>query len=188
MKKSANTLSSAQTAGLLQVASERFSKNSSRHKGISWDDVADRLQANPGALWSLNEMETTGGEPDVIGIDERTGELLICDCSGESPSGRRSVCYDHEGLESRKEHRPANSAVEMAAEMGIELLSEDDYRRLQQLGRFDTKTSSWIRTPAPVRKLGGAFFGDWRYGMVFIYHNGAQSYYASRGFRGLLRL
>ena len=166
----------------------RFEENRSRHKGVEWAKVRSRLDANPGKLWSLSEMERTGGEPDVIGHDAKTGEYLFYDCSPESPAGRRSVCYDREALDSRKEHKPANSAMEMADGMGIELLTEDEYRALQKLGEFDLKTSSWIVTPPDIRKLGGALFCDRRYDHVFVYHNGASSYYAARGFRGSLRV
>lgn len=159
-----------------------------RHKGIEWNKVQEKLEANPEKLWSLNEMEVTEGEPDVVGYDKKTGEYIFFDCSPESPKGRRSICYDHEALESRKEHKPKHSALGIAEEMGIEILDEQQYRELQKLGKFDTKTSSWIKTPADIRKLGGAIFGDWRYGHVFIYHNGAESYYAARGFRGSLRV
>lgn len=177
-----------QSKELLRALKTRFEKNMARHKGIAWADVEAKLEANPGKLWSLDEMENTEGEPDVIGYDKKTGEYLFVDCSAESPKGRRSVCYDHEALESRKEHKPNHSAVGMAEEMGIELLTEEQYRELQKLGKFDTKTSSWIVTPPDIRKLKGALFGDWRYGHVFVYHNGAESYYAARGFRGLLRV
>ncbi|HEX2536266.1 MAG TPA: DUF4256 domain-containing protein [Chitinophagaceae bacterium] len=173
---------------LFQVWKARFEKNRHRHKGLEWAEVQARLETLPGKLWSLQEMERTGGEPDVVGFEEKTGEYLFYDCAAESPAGRRSVCYDREGLESRKEHRPKNNALDMAAEMGIALLTEAEYRALQQLGKFDTKTSSWIRTPDAIRDLGGALFGDYRYGQVFVYHNGAQSYYGSRGFRGALRV
>ena len=159
-----------------------------RHKGLSWDKVQARLQANTKKLDSLHEMEQTGGEPDVVGYDKKTGEYIFYDCSAETPKGRRSVCYDREALESRKEHKPANNAIDMAAAMGIDLLTEEQYRELQQLGTFDIKTSSWLKVPPEIRKLGGAIFGDSRYGRVFVYHNGAQSYYSSRGFRGLLRV
>ena len=173
---------------LLQALKARFEKNMHRHKGIAWADVRAKLEGNPDALRSLREMEATGGEPDVIGQDKETGHFTFCDCSAESPSGRRSVCYDREALESRKEHKPKSSAVEMAAAMGIDLLTEEQYRELQKLGEFDTKTSSWVRTPSDVSALGGALFCDRRYGKVFVYHNGAQSYYAARGFRGSLRV
>jgi hypothetical protein len=173
---------------LLQTLQARFEKNMHRHKGVAWVEVQARFESNPNALRSLRAMEETGGEPDVIGQDKESGHFTFCDCSPESPTGRRSVCYDREALDSRKEHKPQNSAVEMAAEMGIELLTEEQYRELQKLGKFDTKTSNWIKTPPDVRSLGGALFGDYRYGKVFVYHNGAQSYYAARGFRGLLRV
>jgi len=159
-----------------------------RHPGLKWANVQARLEANPGKLRSLNEMESTGGEPDVVGLDQQTGEYIFYDCSAESPPGRRSVCYDREGLESRKEHQPDNNVIDMAAAMGIELLTEGQYRHLQELGQFDTKTSSWIKTPPEIRKLGGALFADFRYGHVFMYHNGAQSYYGARAFRGSLRV
>jgi hypothetical protein len=182
-----------QRSTLLQTLKDRFEKNLNRHKNLEWANVQAKLEANPEKLWSLNEMERTGGEPDVvvplaIGNDTNTGEYLFYDCSAESPKDRRSVCYDREALESRKENKPKNSAVTMASEMGIELLTEEQYRELQQFGNFDTKTSSWIKTPAEIRKLGGAIFADFRYGTVFVYHNGAESYYAARGFRGLLRV
>ena len=173
---------------LIEALKRRFGQHMERHQGIAWAAVQARLEAQAAKLRSLGEMERTGGEPDVVGRDEKTGELIFFDCAPESPAGRRSACYDREGLESRKEHRPADNAIDMAAAMGIELLTEDQYRALQQLGSFDTKTSSWIRTPAPIRKLGGALFCDRRYDSVFVYHNGAQSYYASRGFRGSLRV
>ncbi len=160
----------------------------SRHKGLKWAQVEAKLEANPAKLWSLQEMERTGGEPDVVGHDKKSGEFMFCDCSAESPAGRRSVCYDRAALESRKEHQPKTSAMDMAAAMGIELLTEAEYRQLQELGAFDTKTSSWLQTPSDIRKLGGALFGDFRYGHVFVYHNGAQSYYAARAFRGSLRV
>ena len=172
---------------LLRTLKARFEKNMARHKGLSWADVETRLKGDPDALRSLREMELTGGEPDVIGQDRETGQYTFCDCSSESPTGRRSVCYDRDARESRKEHRPEHSAVEMAASMGIDLLSEEQYRALQKLGEFDTKTSSWVRTPSDIRALGGALFCDRRYGKVFVYHNGAQSYYAARGFRGARR-
>jgi len=173
---------------LLNIVKARFEKNSNRHKGIEWANVQAKLEASPAKLWSLNEMEMTDGEPDVVGHDKKTGDYIFYDCSAESPKGRRSICYDHQALESRKEHKPGNSAMEMAAEMGIEVLTEEQYRELQQLGNFDTKTSSWIATPADIRKLGGALFCDRRYNTVFVYHNGAESYYAARGFRGALRV
>jgi len=172
---------------LIEVLKARFEKNMHRHEGISWTAVQARLERNPAALKSLRAMEASGGEPDVIG-DEKSGHITFCDCSPESPSGRRSLCYDREALDARKENKPQGSAVEMAAEMGIELLTEQQYRELQELGELDAKTSSWIRTPADVRSLGGALFCDRRYGKVFVYHNGAQSYYAARGFRGRLRV
>ncbi|NEM97718.1 DUF4256 domain-containing protein [Pontibacter burrus] len=181
-------LSADLAAELLGVLKLRFEKNMKRHQGLEWSEVQARLEANPSKLWSLNEMERTGGEPDVIGLDQTTGEYLFSDCAAESPKGRRSVCYDREALDARKEHKPENSALDMAAAMGIELLSEEQYRELQQLGNFDMKTSSWIKTPADIRKLGGALFADFRYGHVFVYHNGAQSYYAARAFRGLLKV
>ncbi|MGH8167302.1 MAG: DUF4256 domain-containing protein [Woeseiaceae bacterium] len=173
---------------LLRTLKARFEKNMQRHKGIAWAEVQDKLEGNPDALKSLREMEVTGGEPDVTGQDRATGHYTFCDCSAESPAGRRSVCYDREALDSRKEHKPVSSAVEMAAAMGIDLLTEAQYRELQGLGEFDTKTSSWVKTPADMRSLGGALFCDRRYGKVFMYHNGAQSYYAARGFRGSLRV
>jgi hypothetical protein len=177
-----------QAEELLATLGARFRKHMERHEGIEWQDVQARLEAHPDKLWSLHEMERTGGEPDVIGYDEQTGKYIFVDCSAESPKGRRSVCYDQEALESRKEHKPKASAVGMAEEMGIELLTEQQYRELQQLGSFDTKTSSWVKTPARIRQLGGALFCDRRYDAVFVYHNGAESYYAARGFRGLLRV
>jgi hypothetical protein len=181
-------LSPEQCEELLRVLKARFEKNMNRHKGLEWAKVQDRLEANTDKLWSLNEMERTGGEPDVVVQDEKTGEYIFYDCSVESPKGRRSACYDREGLESRKEHKPENNAIDMAAEMGIELLTEVQYRELQKLGNFDTKTSSWIKTPSEIRKLGGALFCDRRYNQVFVYHNGAESYYAVRGFRGSIRV
>ncbi len=181
-------MNAKERAALLQLLKTRFEQHPHRHAGLAWSDVQSKLEANPDALDSLQAMETTGGQPDVIGQDEASGDLLFCDCAPESPTGRRSTCYDAEARTSRKEHRPESSAVEMAAAMGIELLTEARYRQLQQLGAFDTKTSSWIETPADVRALGGALFCDRRYGKVFVYHNGAQSYYAARGFRGLLRV
>jgi len=173
---------------LLQALKTRFEKNMNRHKGLEWAEVQAKLEANSEKLWSLNEMERTGGEPDVVGYDKTTGEYIFYDCSAESPTGRRSVCYDREGLESRKEHRPENNAIDMAAAMGIEILTEEQYRELQKLGKFDAKTSSWLKTPSEIRKLGGAIFADFRYGNVFVYHNGAQSYYSVRAFRGSLRV
>lgn len=182
------TLSEEQREQLLGALKTRFEKNKGRHKGLEWAKVRARLEANPEKLWSLSEMEKTGGEPDVVGLDKKTGEYIFYDCSPESPKGRRSVCYDREALDARKEFKPRTSAVEMATEMGIELLTEEQYRELQQLGEFDTKTSSWVRTPSAIRKLGGAVFCDRRYDTVFLYHNGAESYYAARGFRGSLRV
>ncbi|AHM62783.1 hypothetical protein D770_22690 [Flammeovirgaceae bacterium 311] len=177
-----------QAEELIRTLKARFEQNMNRHKDLEWAKVKAKLEANPDKLWSLSEMENTGGEPDVIGYDKGTGEYIFYDCSAESPKGRRSVCYDREGQESRKEHKPANNAIDMAASMGIALLTEEQYRALQQLGNFDMKTSSWIITPAAIRELGGALFADFRYGNVFVYHNGAQSYYAARGFRGSLRV
>lgn len=181
-------LSPKQQEDLLKTLKARFEKNKNRHKSIEWAKVQARLEADPGKLWSLSEMESTGGEPDVVGHDKKTGEYIFYDCAAESPAGRRSFCYDRKALESRKEHKPKNSAVDMAIAMGIELLTEEQYRELQQLGNFDTKTSSWIKTPAAIRELGGAVFCDRRYNTVFLYHNGAESYYAARGFRGSLRV
>jgi hypothetical protein len=181
-------LSPEQCKKLLGTLKSRFEKNLSRHKGIEWAKVVAKLESNAEKLWSLNEMEETGGEPDVVGLDKKTGEYIFYDCSAESPAGRRSICYDREGLDSRKEFKPANNAVDMAAAMGIELLTEQQYRELQKLGRFDAKTSSWLKTPADIRKPGGAIFADYRYGTVFVYHNGAQSYYGGRAFRGSLRV
>jgi hypothetical protein len=173
---------------LFKALKTRFEKNMNRHTGIEWTKVQAKLEANSGKLWSLDEMEITGGEPDVVGYDEKTGEYIFYDCSAESPKGRRSICYDREALEARKEYKPENTAIDMAAAMGIELLTEGQYRELQQLGKFDLKTSSWIKTPADIRKLGGAIFCDRRYDTVFTYHNGADSYYAARGFRGLFKV
>ncbi len=181
-------LSPKQRAELVSILKARFEKTMNRHKGLEWAKVEARLEASPGKLWSLNEMERTGGEPDVVGHDKKTGEYIFYDCSAETPKGRTSVCYDREGLESRKEHRPDNTAMDMAAAMGIELLTEEEYLELQTLGDFDTKTSSWVKTPADIRKLGGALYGDRRYGRVFVGHNGAQSYYAARAFRCSLRV
>lgn len=182
------TLPQERIVTLFGVLEDRFTKNMERHKGLDWATIQTKLETLPRKLWSLNEMEETGGEPDVIGYDQKTKEYIFCDCAKESPKGRRSLCYDQEALDSRKEHKPQNSAVGMASEMGIDLLTEEQYHTLQQLGDFDTKTSSWLVTPTDIRQRGGAIFGDWRYGHVFIYHNGAESYYAARGFRGLLRV
>ena len=186
--RSEEKLSPEECEELLLTLRARFEKNMSRHKGIEWAKVESKLEGKTGKLWSLNEMERTGGEPDVIGHDKKTGEYIFYDCSPESPNGRRSLCYDREALESRKENKPKDSATDMATAMGIELLSEEQYRELQKLGKFDMKTSSWVKTPAEIRKLGGAIFCDRRYDTVFLYHNGAESYYAARGFRGLLRV
>ncbi|WP_324232304.1 DUF4256 domain-containing protein [Lacibacter sp.] len=188
MSNSKKKLSASQSGELINILKIRFEKNMTRHKGLDWIKVQAKLEANPSKLWSLNEMEITGGEPDVVGFDKKSGEYIFYDCSAESPKGRRSVCYDHEALEKRKEHKPENSAVEMAKDMGIELLTEEQYRELQQFGEFDLKTSSWIVTPAAIRKLNGALFCDRRYNTVFVYHNGAESYYAARAFRGSLRV
>ena len=187
-KSNTKKLSSQESEALLKILKTRFEKNKNRHKGIEWDKVHAKLQANPGKLWSLNAMESTEGEPDVIGFDKKTDEYIFCDCSAESPKGRRSFCYDDEALASRKEHKPASSAMGMAEEMGIEILNEEQYRDLQKMGPFDTKTSSWLKTPDDIRKLGGAIFGDYRFGHVFVYHNGAESYYGARGFRGILKV
>lgn len=184
----AKQISGERAEQLLKMLKSRFEKNMHRHKDLEWSAVQARLESQHGKLWSLYEMEATGGEPDVIGFDTEREEYVFIDCSPESPKGRRSVCYDQEALESRKKFKPKNSAMGMAAEMGIEVLDEAAYRKLQEIGRFDTKTSSWILTPTAIRNLGGAIFGDWRYGEVFIYHNGAESYYASRGFRGRLNV
>ena len=181
-------LSADQKEQFLRELKKRFDKNMHRHPGLSWSELVSRLQSSPAKLWSLNEMEKTGGEPDVTGFDEKTGEFIFIDCATETPKGRRSLCYDLEGLESRKEHKPKHNAVDLAAEMGIELLTEEEYRELQKLENFDLKTSSLLKTPTDIRELQGAIFGDFRYGRVFIYHNGAQSYYAARGFRGALRV
>ena len=186
MNSNKKELTPDQRAGLLSVLKVRFEKNMNRHKGLEWSKIQSKLEAHPEKLWSLDEMERTGGEPDVVGQDKKTGDYIFYDCAAESPKGRRSLCYDHQALESRKENKPEYSAVEMAADMGIELLTEEQYRELQELGHFDTKTSSWVKTPAGIRKLGGAIFCDYRYGNVFVYHNGAESYYAARGFRGSL--
>jgi hypothetical protein len=183
-----NGLSAQQGADLLSTLEARFEEHMHRHEGLVWADVQDRLEANPEKLWSLSKMESTGGEPDVVGQDENTGEIIFYDCSEQSPAGRRSVCYDQAALEARKANKPEDSAMNMAAAMGIELLTEEAYRRFQTLGEFDTKTSSWVITPPEIRKLGGALFCDRRYGQVFVYHNGADSYYGARGFRGSLRV
>lgn len=183
-----NKLSEEQSQELLKVLQIRFEKNMNRHKDLDWNKIQEKLEANPGKLWSLDEMERTEGEPDVVGYDKKTNEYIFYDCSAESPKGRRSLCYDHEALEKRKENKPSGSAVNMADEMGIELLNAQQYEELQKLGNFDAKTSSWIETPADVRKLGGALFSDFRYNTVFVYHNGAESYYAARGFRGSVRV
>jgi len=188
LKKDQKGLGSEQRKELLGVLKARFEKNMNRHKGLEWDNAQARLEANTEKLWSIYEMERTGGEPDVVGHDKNTGEYIFYDCSAESPKGRRSLCYDRQALESRKEHKPENSAIDLAAAMGIELLTEDEYRELQKLGNFDSKTSSWVKTPSDIRKLGGALFCDRRYNTVFLYHNGAESYYAARAFRGLLRV
>ena len=187
-KSSKKILPPAQQSELIATLKNRFEKNAARHKGIDWSAVQAKLEAAPEKLWSLNEMERTGGEPDVIGQDKKTGEFLFYDCAAETPKERRSICYDPEALESRKEHKPKDSAIGMANAMGIEILTEEEYRALQGLGKFDTKTSSWLKTPPAIRKLGGALFGDYRYGQVFIYHNGVESYYAVRGFRGALQV
>ena len=188
MKANKGKLTSKQSDELIQALKNRFAKNMKRHKGLEWQLVQERLEANPGKLWSLNEMENSGGEPDVVGFDKKTGEFIYYDCSAESPKGRRSLCYDGNALDSRKENKPEGSAMDRAMEMGIEILSEEQYRDLQKLGNFDAKTSSWLKTPSDIRKLGGAIFGDYRYETVFVYHNGAISYYAARGFRGELRV
>lgn len=187
-KSNKKDLSAKQREELIRTLKARFEKNMNRHQGLEWAPIQARLEADAGKLWSLSEMESTGGEPDVVGHDKKTGEYIFCDCSAESPKGRRSVCYDPEALASRKEHKPKDSAMNMAAAMGIELITEEQYRELQKLGDFDTKTSSWVKTPPAVRKLGGALFCDRRYNTVFLYHNGAESYYAARAFRGSLRV
>jgi len=184
----AEEMKAEQREELLEVLKARFEKNMNRHKGLEWAKVQAKLEANTEKLWSLNEMERTGGEPDVVGHDEKTGAYIFYDCSAESPTGRRNVCYDREALESRKEFKPKDTAMDMATAMGIEILTEEQYRELQKLGNFDTKTSSWLKTPSEIRKLGGAIFADRRYDHVFVYHNGAESYYAARGFRGSLRV
>jgi hypothetical protein len=181
-------LSAGESNELLNTLKVRFEKNTNRHKGIEWSSVEAKLKSSPDKLWSLNEMERTGGEPDVVDYDKKTGEYIFYDCSAESPAGRRSICYDHEALEARKENKPKDSAIQMAADMGVQILNEEQYRVLNKLGKFDMKTSSWIETPADIRKLGGAVFCDFRYGHVFVYHNGAESYYAARGFRASLKV
>ncbi|MFT3980464.1 MAG: DUF4256 domain-containing protein [Ferruginibacter sp.] len=188
MKNNKKKLSAAEKEILLKGLQARFTKNMQRHKGLSWNDVLARLDADPGKLSSLYDMEETGGEPDVVAFDKKTSEYIFYDCAAETPKGRRSICYDHEALEARKEHKPADSAINMAQDIGIEILTEEEYQHLQQLGEFDLKTSSWIKTPADIRKLKGALFCDRRYNTVFVYHNGAESYYAARGFRGSLRV
>lgn len=181
-------LSSDQHEKLIEILRTRFAKNKKRHEGINWDDVQAKLEQNPTKMWSLDEMELSGGEPDVIGFDSSNGEFIFCDCSAESPSGRRSFCYDRKALDARKAHKPANSIMDMAEFMGVDVIDETQYRELQKLGPFDAKTSSWLKTPSNIRDLGGAIFGDYRFGTIFIYHNGAESYYAARGFRGILRV
>ena len=193
LKKNKKELSPKQNEEILKILHDRFEKNMNRHNGIKWVDVHKKLLLHSEKLWSLHEMERTGGEPDVvfpiaIAIDKKKSEFIFIDCSSESPAGRRSICYDREGLESRKEHKPKNNAIDMATDMGIELLTEEQYRELHKLGNFDTKTSSWLKTPAEIRELGGALFADFRFGKVFVYHNGAQSYYGGRAFRGMLRV
>jgi hypothetical protein len=188
MNSNKKKLSPEQREELVRTLKARFEENMNRHRGLQWAKVRAKLEANTKRLWSLSEMERTGGEPDVVGHDKKTGEYIFFDCSAESPKGRRSVCYDGEALESRKEHKPKNNAIDMAAAMGVELLTEEQYRELQELGDLDTKTSSWVQTPAEIRKLGGALFCDRRYDQVFTYHNGAESYYAARAFRGSLRV
>jgi len=181
-------LSPEQREELLSILKTRFEKNMDRHPELEWEKVVKRLSGSPEKLWSLNEMERTGGEPDIVGSNKNPGEYIFIDCAAESPKGRRSICYDREGLDSRKEHKPENTAVDMANSMNIEILTEEEYRELQKLGEFDLKTSSWLKTPSSIRDRGGAIFGDRRYGNVFIYHNGAQSYYGARGFRGMLKV
>ena len=188
IKSNKKNLSPEQREELLRALKARFERNTDRHKGLEWAKVQGKLDANAEKLWSLNEMERTGGEPDVVGHDKKTGAYIFCDCSAESPKGRRSLCYDREALDSRKENKPENSAIDMAAAMGVELLTEEQYRELQTFGHFDTKTSSWVKTPPDIRNLGGAIFCDRRYDTVFVYHNGAESYYAARGFRSSLRV
>lgn len=182
------TLSPAQSKEIISTLKERFEKNINRHKGIDWAKVSAKLEADSAKLWSLNEMEVSGGEPDMVGMDKKSGEYKFFDCAAESPKGRRSLCYDRQALDSRKEFKPKNSALDLASSMGIEILNEEEYRHLQKFGNFDTKTSSWLKTPEDIRKLGGAIFADFRYGNVFVYHNGAESYYAARGFRGSLKV
>jgi hypothetical protein len=186
--KNKKDLSMQERETLLDILKTRFDKNMNRHEEVVWHNVHGKLQAHPEKLWSLNQMEATGGEPDVVGFDKKTGEYIFYDCSAESPKGRRSLCYDRQALESRKEHKPANSVMDLANAIGIELLTETQYRDLQTFGNFDMKTSSWLQTPSDIRKLGGAIFGDFRYNKVFLYHNGADSYYAARGFRGMLKV
>jgi hypothetical protein len=188
MSSKPKKLTTKQQDEQLAVLKKRFEKNQGRHKGINWNTVEEKLKSNPAKMSAIREMENTGGEPDVIGQDKKTGEFIFCDCSAESPSGRRSLCYDKESLDARKENKPANNVIDMAASMGVDLLTEEQYRALQQLGKFDMKTSSWLQTPPAIRKEGGAIFGDFRYGQVFVYHNGAQSYYAARGFRGCVKV
>jgi hypothetical protein len=187
-KNSKSILSKDEKDRIIEILRDRFKNHMNRHKGIAWDQVQINLESSPEKLWSIHEMERSGGEPDVVGYDKKSGEFIFFDCSDETPKGRRSVCYDREGLDSRKEHKPKDSAIDMANAMGIDLLTEDEYKHLQSLGEFDTKTSSWIQTPPDIRKLGGAIFADCRYGHVFIYHNGAQSYYSVRAFRGSIRV
>lgn len=187
-KADKNKLSAKQNEELIKILKTRFEKNMIRHKGLLWEKVQLKLEANPDKFWSVGEMESTGGEPDVIGYDKKKDEYIFCDCSAESPAGRRSLCYDRDALNARKEHKPKNSAMDLARDIGIEILTEEQYRELQRLGEFDLKTSSWIVTPGEIRKLGGAVFCDRRYNKVFTYHNGAESYYAARGFRGLLKV
>lgn len=188
MKRKRKSLNQARKKELLGILQKRFEKNMKRHKDIRWEKVLEKLESNSEKLWSLNKMEETDGEPDVIGYDTDTDEVLFVDCSSETPKGRRSICYDPEALESRKQNKPKNSALGMAADMGVDILSEEQYRLLQQFGPFDTKTSSWLKTPSDIRDRGGAIFGDWRYGHMFVYHNGAESYFADRGFRACLKL
>jgi len=183
-----NKLSAEASEALLKVLRVRFENNMNRHKDLDWDKIQSKLESNPEKLWSLDEMEKTEGEPDVVAYDKKSDEYIFYDCASESPKGRRSLCYDHEALEKRKENKPKDSAINMAAEMGIEILTKEEYKELQKLGKFDTKTSSWIATPTEIRKMGGAIFSDFRYNTVFVYHNGADSYYAARGFRGSLRV